>query len=189
METQKLSAENTAFLRGNLNISSKLREEERKARKSPFSEFYQVNRENSHFLRNCLEENPTALKLLFFIFDNMDNFNSLMCSYAVFEELLDISASTVRRSIKYLKDKGFIYVHKSGSSNIYVANKNLVWNSWGNNWKYCKFPVNVILSSSEQSLEEIQKHKNMEKELMNEERAKNKKSGRTSKKTSKKEAA
>ena len=38
-----------------------------KARKSPFSNFYQVNIDESPALRKCLDENPKALKLLFFI--------------------------------------------------------------------------------------------------------------------------
>ena len=37
-----------------------------KARKSPFSNFYQVNIDESPALRKCLDENPKALKLLFF---------------------------------------------------------------------------------------------------------------------------
>ena len=35
----------------------KLREE----RKSPFSRFYQINKDNSDYLRSCLDENPKAL--------------------------------------------------------------------------------------------------------------------------------
>ena len=39
---------------------------------------------------------------------------------------------------------------KTGTSNVYVANKDLVWNSWGNNIDYCEFPANIVLSRSEQ---------------------------------------
>ena len=58
--------------------------------------------------------------------------------------------ATVARSIKYLKENGFLYVYKTGTSNVYVANKDLVWNSWGNNVEYCEFPANIVLSASEQ---------------------------------------
>ena len=40
-------------------------EELRRERKSPFSSFYQVNKDNSEYLRSCLDENPKALKILF----------------------------------------------------------------------------------------------------------------------------
>ena len=124
----------------------KLREE----RKSPFSRFYQINKDNSDYLRSCLDENPKALKLLFFIFDHMDKYNAVICSYKVFQETLGMGQATVARCVKYLKDHGFLYVYKTGTSNVYVANKNLVWNSWGNNVEYCEFPANIILSASEQ---------------------------------------
>lgn len=125
-------------------------------RKSPYSRFYQVNKDNSEYLRNCLKENPKALMLLLFIFDHMDKYNAVICSYQVFHEALGMSKATIQRSVKYLKDNGFVYVYKTGTSNVYVANNNLVWNSWGNNVKYCKFPANIILSSAEQ--ESITEH-------------------------------
>ena len=121
-----------------------------RARKSPFTNFYQVNKDNSEYLRNCLDENPKALKLLFFIFDHMDKYNAVVCSYKVFQEALGMGQATVARSVKYLKEHGFIYVYKTGTSNVYVANKDLVWNSWGTNVEYCEFPANIILSASEQ---------------------------------------
>ena len=31
-----------------------------------------------------------------------------------------------------------------------AINKNIVWNSWGTNYKYAKFGANIILSESEQ---------------------------------------
>jgi hypothetical protein len=79
----------------------------------------------------------------------MDSYNAVMCSYRVFEEVLNLSKQTITRSIKILKDNGFIAIYKSGTSNVYIVNDNLAWSSWGNNKKYCKFPTNVILSYSE----------------------------------------
>ena len=128
--------------------------EEQKAiansRKSPFARFYQVNKDNSEYLRSCLKENPKALEVLFFIFDHMDKYNAVVCSYKVFQEALGMSKATIQRSVAYLKEHGFLYVYKTGTSNVYVANKELVWNSWGNNVEYCEFPANIVLSASEQ---------------------------------------
>ncbi len=135
------------------DLAEQEREEQKalaNSRKSPFSRFYQVNKDNSEYLRSCLKENPKALEVLFFIFDHMDKYNAVVCSYKVFQEALGISAKTVQRSIAYLKEHGFLYVYKTGTSNVYVANKDLVWNSWGNNVEYCEFPANIVLSASEQ---------------------------------------
>lgn len=125
-------------------------EELKRQRKSPFSRFYQINKDNSEYLRSCLKENPKALELLFFVFDHMDKYNAVVCSYKVFQEALGMSKATIQRSVAYLKEHGFLYVYKTGTSNVYVANKDLVWNSWGNNVEYCEFPANIILSASEQ---------------------------------------
>ena len=119
-------------------------------KKSPFTNFYQVNKDSSNYLRSCLKENPRALELLLFIFDHMDKYNAVVCSYKVFQEALGVGQATIARAIKYLKDNGFLYVYKSGSSNVYVANNDLVWNSWGTNIEYCEFPANIVLSKSEQ---------------------------------------
>ena len=132
------------------DLEEQEREEQRNSRKSPFSRFYQVNKDNSEYLRSCLKENPKALEVLFFIFDHMDKYNAVVCSYKVFQEALGMSKATVQRSVAYLKEHGFLYVYKTGTSNVYVANKDLVWNSWGNNVEYCEFPANMILSASEQ---------------------------------------
>ena len=94
----------------------------REERKSPFSRFYQINKDNSDYLRSCLDENPKALKLLLFIFDHMDKYNAVICSYKVFQETLGMGQATVARCVKYLKDHGFLYVYKTGTSNVYVAN-------------------------------------------------------------------
>lgn len=135
------------------DLAEQEREEQKalaNSRKSPFSRFYQVNKDNSEYLLSCLKENPKALEVLFFIFDHMDEYNAVVCSYKVFQEALGMSKATVQRSVAYLKEHGFLYVYKTGTSNVYVANKALVWNSWGNNVEYCEFPANIILSASEQ---------------------------------------
>lgn len=125
-------------------------QEEKEKHKSPFKRFYQINKDNSEYLRSCLKENPKALEMLLFIFDHMDKYNAVVCSYKVFQEALEMSKATIQRAIKYLKDNGFLYIYKTGTSNVYVVNKELVWNSWGKNIQYCEFPANIILSKTEQ---------------------------------------
>lgn len=126
-------------------------QQEAKKHKSPFSAFYQVNKKHSNDLMWLVKANVNAYRILLFLFDHMDKYNAVMCSYNVLEEALEISESTVKRAIKVLKDHGFIYIYKSGTSNVYVTNPDLAWNSWGNNVKYCEFPANVIISASEQA--------------------------------------
>ena len=152
-----------------LELEAKQEESDRKKqdeeeKKSPFRDFYQVNKVNSKYLRTCLKECPRALDSLLFLFDNMDKYNALVCSFSVFQEALGVSRQTCSKAVKYLKDHGFIQVYKTGGTNVYVANKDLVWNSWGKNTKYCKFDANVILSASEQ--EELPKFKTEKQKVL-----------------------
>lgn len=128
-------------------------------KKSPFERFYQVNQDNSKYLTKLAIEQPKALAILLFIIENMDGYNALMASYKVFQEKFDISRTTASNCIKYLKEHGFLYVYKSGTSNVYVVNNTLVWKSWGKNTKYCKFPANIILAESEQEKDDLQKQR------------------------------
>lgn len=92
----------------------------------------------------------------------MDSYNAVMCSYKVLEEQFNISSSTVTRAVKLLKEKQYIDIYKSGTSNVYAVNKQIAWSSWGSNFKHGKFGANIILSESEQDEQvklEIQKHK------------------------------
>lgn len=116
---------------------------------SPFKNWYQFNTEHSDKMVSLALNFPKAHAILLFLLHEMDNYNAVMCSYKVFEEALGIAQATIARSIKTLKDKGFVYIMKSGSGNVYIINDNLAWKSWGTNRKYCKFPANVILSASE----------------------------------------
>ncbi|NFI54762.1 helix-turn-helix transcriptional regulator [Clostridium botulinum] len=129
-------------------INDKLR------KNSPFSNFYQFNRDYSKEMIWLAGKNSRAHQILLFLLDQMDNYNALMCSYKVIQEALDISESTAKRGIKLLKDHGFIAVYRSGSSNVYAVNKSLAWSSWGTNYKYAKFDAKIIISENEQ--EEIQ---------------------------------
>lgn len=125
------------------------KKKKKEAKKSPYREFIQINRgEIGHLIG--LADHPQAFKLLLFIMENMDGYNSLACSYTVMEERFGISHATVWRNIKYLEEHGYIAIYKSGSCNIYTLSPELAWQSWGANIKYCKFPSNVMISGSEQ---------------------------------------
>jgi DNA-binding transcriptional ArsR family regulator len=95
-------------------------------------------------------KHPRALAVLYFLVDQMDRYNAVMCSYKVLEEILDVSRQTISSAVQVLREHGFIAVLKSGSSNVYAVNDKVFWKSWGSNRQYSKFPANVILSLSEQ---------------------------------------
>jgi len=151
MET-KVALETTRDLRQAQLEEEKKREEEKHKRekKSPFKNFVQVNKDFWKAEDWLISKSAIAYRIFKFLTTNMDNYNAVICSYKVLQETFSISRATVTRAIKLLKEKGFIAVFKSGTSNVYALNDKIVWNSWGTNYQYSKFPANVILSLSEQ---------------------------------------
>lgn len=134
-----------------LEKMQQLEDEQRKReRKSIYQDFAQLNRKNIIHLIKASQVNPKALGVLLFFIEHCNKMNAIVCSYQVLQEQLGLSKPTVTRSIKYLKENGFIHVYKSGTSNVYVINDNLIWTNSGDKAKYCKFPAEVILSASEQ---------------------------------------
>lgn len=134
-----------------LEMQSKSEEERRKREKhSPFSRWYQFNLEHTKELMWLALKHSKAHAILYFLVDQMDEYNAVMCSYQVLQEILEVGQATIARNIKVLKDNGFISILKSGTSNVYAINDSVYWKSWGNNRKYSKFPANVVLALSEQ---------------------------------------
>lgn len=127
----------------------KQKELEEKEREKKNSNFIMIYREHMPEIRWLIKKSRYASNIFNFILEHMDYNNVLMCSYQIFMDYFEISAETVRKSIKILKDNGFIDVLKSGTSNVYIVNSKIAWTSWDNQKKYCKFQGNVLISATE----------------------------------------
>lgn len=137
-------------------------EELKRQKKSPYGRWVQLNKDAYKAEDWLMAKSPIAYRIFKFLINNMDSYNAVMCSYKVLEEEFNVSSSTVTRGVKLLKDRQYIDVYKSGTSNIYAVNKQIAWSSWGNNFKHGKFGANIIISESEQDEKtkfKIQKHK------------------------------
>lgn len=130
----------------------KEKKERERAKKSPYDNFVQVNKDAYKAEDWLMAKSPIAYRIFKFLINNMDSYNAVICSHQVFQDTFLISKPTVTRAVKLLKDKKYIDVYKSGTSNVYAINKNIVWNSWGTNYEYAKFGANIILSADEQEL-------------------------------------
>lgn len=111
--------------------------------------FVQLNRDFMMDIAILGKENSSALSVFMFISQNMDGNNALCISMKALEEALELSRSTLSRAVKYLKEKGWLCILKTGTSNVYIINPDIEWTSWANQKQYCKFQTNVIVSPSE----------------------------------------
>lgn len=142
-------------------------EEHEQQKKSPYGRWIQLNKDAYKAEDWLMSKSPIAYRIFKFLLNNMDSYNAVMCSQTVLQERFEVSRATVSRAVKLLKDKQYIDTYKSGTSNVYAVNKQIAWNSWGNNFKYGKFSANIILSESEQEGQiktKIQKHQEVIKE-------------------------
>ena len=65
------------------------------------------------------------------------------------EEALGLARTTLWRAVRYLKDKGWLCILKTGTSNVYIINPDIEWTSWANQKQYCRFNTSVIVTPSE----------------------------------------
>lgn len=153
-ETANIFNQNTmTFEERKMQIEEEVKNEEeqlKRDRRCTFGRWTQFNNEHTKELMWLTLKHPKANAILLFLVDQMDNYNAVMCSSKVIEEVLGVSRVTISRSISVLKDNGFIAVLKSGTSNVYAINDTVYWKSWGNKKQYSKFPANLVLSLSEQ---------------------------------------
>ena len=121
----------------------------KREKKSPYSDFAQLNREKIPHLDRACRDNPTAVRILLFIMQHMNHCNVLLCPYRVFEEYLGLSQATVARGLRYLREKGFISVEKKpGIGNTYILNDELAWtSSLANRLKNSRFPGKTGLTA------------------------------------------
>lgn len=153
--------------------NEKQREIEKKEIEKKNNNFVMMYREHMPEIRWLIKKSRYSSNIFNFILEHMDYNNALMCSYQVFMDYFEISSETVRKSIKLLKDNGFIDVLKSGTSNVYIVNQEIAWSSWDNQKKYCKFNGNILISATENKDYEYRKQFDRFKTLRERENIKN----------------
>lgn len=96
-------------------------------------------------------QSPGAFTVLMVLVRQMDVVNSVMISNEFLGKITKLSASTVKRSIKLLREMEWIDVVKVGTSNLYRVNSNLWWQE-GEHGKWAAVQTKVVLSFDEQDV-------------------------------------
>lgn len=128
-----------------------IKKREKEKKHSAYTRWTQFNNDATEEMMSLALENPKAMAVLFFLVDQMDSYNAVVCSRVLLSEALGCSERTISSAVKCLKDKGFIRILKSGTTNVYTVNDKVWWKSWGSNHKYSKFSANVLVSETEQN--------------------------------------
>ena len=117
--------------------------------------FIQLYKHNMSAYRNLIKTDPTAAEIFLFLAEYMTTANAVCCSQKVLQEVTQKGRTTVFKAVRKLKEQGFVNVLKTGSSNIYVLNPEVVWSAYKTSKPYCKFEGPILIAKSEN--EELQK--------------------------------
>ena len=113
---------------------------------SDFTQLY----DKSAALMMQIAENPTAMKLFWWLISHMDKRNAMVVSQPTLAEELKCTVRTIQTAVADLRKHKVMTILKSGNTNIYVVNADIAWKDSAENKKNAQFDATVYLSSSEQ---------------------------------------
>ena len=117
--------------------------------KSPFKSWIQMNEEGLKHLMVLNSINPLATNILYFLMENANNYNAVIISQRTLGLIFNRTAKTINLAIKVLREHNFINIQKDGRGNMYFVNANLMWKSYGTNYKFAEFNAKIIFSKEE----------------------------------------
>ena len=91
--------------------------------------FIQFYNDKLPFVNSMIKDDATAVRLFLFLVEHMDKRNAIIISQQAISEALELNRRTIIRCIKYLVEKKALTIFKSGTSNIYAINSQIVWRS------------------------------------------------------------
>jgi len=117
--------------------------------------FFQFRKHNFKLIRKLNQKSPLAANLFFFLVENMNgNTNSLIVSQDTLCDMLECGRTSIYNAIKVLTEGLYIQVLKSGTSNIYCVNADIVWTKRADAVYFAHFNASVYVTSNEQDEEQ-----------------------------------
>ena len=113
-------------------------------------EFIQMYEDHIPLLRKIIREAPQAAEMLLWLMEHMDDRNALVISQQSLADALKCHRNTVTNHTRYLKEVKAIDTLKSGTTSVYLINKEIAWKDSAGNKKYAKFGATVYVSEDEQ---------------------------------------
>ncbi len=144
-----------ARIQQNKEQDAKEKEELERLRKN--DNFYMIykTKKSSQKMRALIKESPVAAQLFMFLAEQADRGNAVVASGQALATFLQVSPATISRALKVLTketDEGaFLQVLRSGGTNIFVLNPDVIWSAWRTGKEYCLFgDARVLISTDEQ---------------------------------------
>ncbi len=113
----------------NNNLTNQLLEKEIEFRKKANKDFVQLYKKELIQLRALTEKDPNALSVLFILVEKMNKQNAIVVSQKALMQWTGKSRTTIHNAIKALEETKFVQIVKIGTSNAYVVNSTVFWQS------------------------------------------------------------
>lgn len=113
-------------------------------------DFVQFDRKSIMVLAKITAKSGLAGAIFQFMSSKMKQDNKLLVSREALAEFFEVSKTGVSNAIKLLVDNKLLVVLKSGNSNIYCLNADVVWSTTRDKKEFAEFSCQVFLSKKEQ---------------------------------------
>jgi Fe2+ or Zn2+ uptake regulation protein len=111
--------------------------------------FVQFKRPAMKYFRNLIKNNPLSAQIFSFLTEYMDYRNAVVCSSKVLEEYFEVSRTSIYRALKQLETSNFLLIGKSGNTNVFTINPEIVWSSYANAKRFCEFQGTIFMTETE----------------------------------------
>lgn len=124
---------------------------ESEQRRKTNKDFVQFYRKHITDIADLGRADPLALAIWLWIVERMGSDNALVCSMAPLVDAFEKSRQTISKKIGFLKRTRYLDIFKSGTTNVYVINAELVWTTSAERRTFAEFRASVVISESEQT--------------------------------------
>lgn len=112
-----------------------------------FKQFYD---KNLPLIRQMIKKSAVAAQIFFFFIEQMNDTNAIQVSQEALAEVCEKDKRTVARALKILTEMKLVQIVKSGNSNVYHINAEIVWQKARKDISHAKFRAIVYVSATEQ---------------------------------------
>ena len=113
--------------------------------------FVQFYRDQLHAVAKLGMTDPLALCVWLWIVERMGKDNALVCSMQPLREHFGKSRQTISKKVAFLRSHGFLGVAKTGTTNVYMVNADIVWSASASKRRAAEFRATVVIAESEQA--------------------------------------
>lgn len=141
------------------NEIAEQKEAEARERAKRNDNFYMLFKDGgSQQVRELIKISPPAAQIFMFLAEQADRTNAVVASGKALAQYLNLSEATVSRALKILSKKEgnkepYLEILKSGGTNVFVLNPEIVWSAWKTGKDYCLFGnAKILLTTDEQDI-------------------------------------